>query len=141
MNLKRCVISCVVIFVVYQVLSYLIHEVILSASYKSLAHLWRPEADFESKSWIFFVTGAFWAVLFICIYSKGYEGKGVMEGVRYGLWIGLFISIPMAFNSYVVHPIPFSLAMQWFIYGTVQTMVCGGVLALVYKPAQAAPSE
>ncbi len=64
-----------------------------------------------------------------------------MEGVRYGLWIGLFISIPMAFNLYVVLPVPVSLALQWFIYGLLQTIICGTVLAMVYKPTKATISE
>ena len=64
-----------------------------------------------------------------------------MGGGRYGLWVGLFISIPMAFNLYVVLPVPGSLALQWFIYGLFQTIICGTVLAMVYKPTKAAISE
>lgn len=141
MNLKRFSIAAILVYVVYQILSFVIHEVILVATYQSLADVWRPEADMHSKQWIFFLTGAIWALFFTCIYTKGYEGKGVMEGVRYGLWIGLFISIPRAYEEYVVYSIPYSLALKWFIYGTLQAMICGAVLALSYKPEQAASSE
>jgi len=64
-----------------------------------------------------------------------------MEGVRYGLWIGLFTSVPMAFNLYSVLPVPVSLALQWFIYGTLQSILCGTMLAVAYKPTKATISE
>ncbi|MDA2930692.1 hypothetical protein MYX84_12235, partial [Acidobacteria bacterium AH-259-O06] len=137
MDIKRFIIAGVVVYVVYQILGFLIHEVILSGPYASLESLWRP----EEKTWIFWLTGLLWAALFTFIYTKGYEGKGVMEGVRYGLWIGLFVSVPMAFNSYAVLPVPASLALQWFIYGTLQTIICGVVVAVIYKPARAAAPE
>jgi len=34
--------------------------------------------------------------------------------------------------------IPYSLALQWFIYGMVEAIVMGIVVALVYKPAASA---
>ncbi len=135
--MKRFLIASVVVYVVYQILGFLIHNVILSGLYESLQNLWRS----DQRTWIIWLTGLIWAVLFTFFYTKGYEGKGVMEGVRYGLWIGLFISIPMAFNLYVVLPVPGSLALQWFIYGLLQTIICGTVLAIVYKPTKAAISE
>ena len=139
MNMKRLVIAAVVVYVVHQILNVLTHEFILADTYQSLANVWRPEAEWQSKSWIFFLTGAFWAFLFSFIYTKGYEGKGVMEGVRYGFWIGLLIFIPMAYESYVIYPIPYSLALQWFLYGLVHAMICGAALALVYKPLPTTP--
>lgn len=131
--MKRFLMASLVVYVVYQILGFLIHNVILSGLYESLQNLWRS----DQRSWIIGLTGLIWAVLFTFIYTKGFEGKGVMEGVRYGLWIGLFISIPMAFNLYVVLPVPVSLALQWFIYGLLQTIICGTVLAMVYKPTKA----
>ncbi|MDA2927836.1 hypothetical protein MYX78_11520 [Acidobacteria bacterium AH-259-G07] len=76
MDIKRFIIAGVVVYVVYQILGFLIHEVILSGPYASLESLWRP----EEKTWIFWLTGLLWAALFTFIYTKGYEGKGVMEG-------------------------------------------------------------
>ena len=88
--MKRFLMASIVVYVVYQILGFLIHNVILSGLYESLQNLWRS----DQRSWIIGLTGLIWAVLFTFIYTKGFEGKGVMEGVRYGLWIGLFISFP-----------------------------------------------
>lgn len=131
MNVKRFIAASLAVFVVGQVLGYVIHNVILRATYDSLKSLWRP--DMQSKMWIMWLTGLITSFLFTLIFAKGYEGKGIGEGVRFGVLIGLFTSIPMAYNSYVTLPIPYSLALQWFLYGTVATIILGVVAALVYK--------
>jgi hypothetical protein len=90
----------------------------------------------ESKMWIIGLVGFISAFLFTFLFTRGYEGKGIGEGLRFGLVIGLFTSIPMAYNSYATLPIPYSLAFQWFIYGTIATIILGAVVALIYRPAR-----
>lgn len=133
MNVKRFIAASLAVFVVGQALGFLIHNVILRATYDSLKSLWRP--DMQAKMWIMWLVGFITSFLFTYIFSKGYEGKGIGEGLRFGLVIGLFTSIPMAYDSYVTLPIPYSLALQWFLYGTVATIILGVVAAMIYRPA------
>ena len=133
MNAKRYVAASLAVFVVSSVLGYLIHEVLLRAAYEATKSVWRP--DMQSKMWIIWLVGFIHAFLFTLIFTKGYEGKGIGEGVRFGLLIGLFVSIPMAYNSYVTLPIPYYLALQWFLYGTAGNIILGVVAAAVYRPA------
>jgi hypothetical protein len=138
MNTKRFWLSCLAVYVVGQVLGFLIHRIWLGPTYLSLADLWRPEAEMQSKMWIMFVTAAVWTVGFCWIFVKGYENKGIAEGLRFGLVIGLFYSLPMAYDSYVIYPIPYSLALKWFLSGLVYTVICGLVVAAIYRPRVAA---
>ena len=64
MNRTRLIISAVVVFIVFQIMEYLVHEVMLKSTYVSLASIWRPEADFQSKFWIMILTSAIWCFLF-----------------------------------------------------------------------------
>lgn len=132
MNVKRYIAASLAVFVAGGALSFLVDNVILKSTYDSLKNLWRP--DLESKMWIMWVVGFIISFLFAFIFTKGYEGKGVMEGVRFGLLIGLFVSIPMAYGTYVMLAIPYSLALQWFVYGTVEYIIFGIVVALIYRP-------
>ena len=138
MNWKKLLICFVVVYVVIEILSYLIHAVWLGPTYQSLSEVWRPEAEMQAKQWIMFVTAAVWAFFFCYIFARGYEGKGLAEGVRYGVIIGLFYAIPQAYESYVIYPIPYYLALYWFLAGLVVSIICGIVVALIYKPADAA---
>jgi len=135
MDTKKYLIAGGVVFVVYEILSFLIHGVLLEGAYQATASVWRPEAEMHANFPIMLVTAFIISFLFVFIFAKGYEGKGIMEGVRYGLWIGLLMSIPMAFNSYATLPIPMSLAIKWLVYGVIQFIILGIVAAAIYKPS------
>lgn len=139
MNKSRWLLASVGVFVAYEILNFIIHSVILMGIYEETKAVWRP--DMMEKMWIMWITAAIFSLLFVLIFTKGYEGKGCMEGVRYGLLIGLFVSIPMAYNSYATIAIPYKLAFQWWVYGTIQCIICGVVAAWLYKPVITQTSE
>jgi len=134
---KRVWIGFVAVFITLQVLDGIVNFIILDPAYRSISHLLRPAG--EMKFWIIPVTGLFFSFFFTYIFSKGYEGRGLLEGVRYGLYIGLMFALPMAYASYAMMPIPYSLALQWFIYSTLEYMIAGIVLALIFRPKEQAP--
>jgi hypothetical protein len=121
----------VVVFVVIAVLEFIVNTLFLSSAYESTASLWRPMA--EMKTYLFYIVYAFIAFFFTLIFSKGYEGKGAVEGLRYGFYVGMLMAVPMAYGTYASMPIPYSLALQWFIYGLIEYIVAGVVLALVWR--------
>ena len=57
-----------------------------------------------------------------------------MTGVRFGFLIGLFFTIPMSYNWYVILPIPYHLALRWFLFGMGEIIIAGIIVALLYKP-------
>ncbi len=120
----------VAVLVAMEILMFLIHGMLLSSAYQATKELWRP--DMQSLMWIYHVLAIIGAFFLTLIFSKGYEGKGVMEGVRYGLYIGIWMSAGMAYGSFAMIKIPYSLALQWFIYGVIEYVVCGVILAMVY---------
>ncbi|MCK4322464.1 hypothetical protein KAX08_08130 [candidate division WOR-3 bacterium] len=132
MNGKRFILASIVVFVVYEITNWIVHSLILSGVYQRLQSLWRP--DMMDKMWIMYVTAFIFSFLFVYIFTKGYEGKGVAEGFRYGLYIGLLMNIAGIFNQYAIYPVPLSLTIQWFIYGMIQFIIIGIVTALIYRP-------
>jgi hypothetical protein len=87
----------------------------------------------QGNMWIIWVTGLVSSVLFVYIFIQGYEGKGVKEGLRYGFLVGVFVSLPAAYNLFAVLPIPNRMAMQWFLLGTISYMFMGAMAAIVYR--------
>ncbi len=134
MDKKNLVICGLAVFVVRQVLDYLIHGVILAGAYEATFDLWRPDAEMASLMPAMFAGGLFWSFVFAYIFSWARRGPGLMEGVRFGCIIGLFVTVPILGN-YVVMPIPGSLALSWFAFGMIQVVICGAVLSLVFRPS------
>ena len=104
---------------------------ILGSTYESIQGLFRT--DMADKMWVMYVTGIVFSLLFVYIFTKGYEGKGILEGVKYGLLIGLVVHFVGSFNQFVVYPVPYVLMWKWVIYGTIEVMAAGAVTALIYK--------
>lgn len=138
MNTKKWIIASVVIFVVDQILSYLFHGVFMSGVYEQTAHLWRPMEEMNRLMWMGWLNGLIWSFLFVYIFAKGYENKGIMEGVRFGLLIGVFFSLPMSLGTYMSMPITGGIAIAWFLYGVIEITILGILAAWLYKPATVA---
>jgi hypothetical protein len=134
MNVKRFVYASTLVFLLGQVLGYLIHGILLAPAYQATEKLWRPQAEVVSNMWIMWVTGLITSVLFTYIFVKGYEGKGVKEGLRFGFLIGVFMTLPAAYDTYAMMPIPYSMALGSFLYGTIGWMFMGALAATVYRP-------
>lgn len=134
MNVKKWVIASIVVFLVSQILEFIIHFLILGGAYEATSHIWRPEAEMNQLMWLMWLVGLIWSFLFVYIFAQGREGKGLMEGIRFGIIIGLFYMIPMSLGNYAAMPIPFSLALSWLIYGILELIILGILVALLYKP-------
>lgn len=134
MNTKKMVLASLAVFVVFEALDYFIHGVILSPVYAQLAYIWRP--DMMSKMWLMALATLVMSVMFVYIFIKGYENKGIAEGVRFGIVAGLFMNFIGMFGQYVMYPLPLELAVKWFVFGMLEFIAAGIVVAGIYKPAK-----
>jgi hypothetical protein len=137
MNWKKLLIAFGVVFVVGQVIMFIVHGMILDPTYKRLADIFRPRAEMDSLMWVGIVTSLIYSFFFVYIFARGYEGKGIGEGVRFGLIIGCFWTIPSVYGQYMVYSLPYSLILQWVLYDFVTIVIMGILAALIYKPLEA----
>jgi hypothetical protein len=133
---KKLWFGFVAVYLVLAILDWIVNTMLMASAYASTTELWRPEG--EIKMWVIFVCYAFFAFFFTFIFSKGYEGKGIWEGVRFGLYVSGLMAIPAAYISYAMMPLPYSLAFQWFIYTLVEYVAAGIVLAVIFGKKEAA---
>lgn len=129
---KKFWLAFIVVFIAMAILSFLTHGVILSPAYKSdaMKNIWR--IDMESKMWIYYLVYLFVSFFFVLIYSKWHKGKGISEGIQYGVYTGFLMSVPMAYSTYAMIPLPYSVAVQWFIYGFIQYIILGMLVSAIY---------
>ncbi len=134
MNTKQWLLASVAVVVVIGVLEFLIHGVLLADMYRQTASVWRPEADMQKMMWVFWVGMLVFAPFFVLIYAKGYEkGKpGLGQGFRYGLYVGIMLSVMNSFGWYVMLPIPLALAFYWFLAILLEFIVAGIAAGLIY---------
>lgn len=126
---KKVWLGFIVSFIVLEILSFIVNGVLLMKDYDALKNVYRP----EMKLYIIHLSNIFFSFFFAFIFSKGHEDKGPVEGLRYGLYIGLMVFLPAAYNQYAVFPLPYGLTVKWFVLSLISCMIAGLSLALVFK--------
>jgi len=131
---KKFWMAFIAVFITAEVLDFVLYSLVIGSAFSSLP-VWR--ADMRSLQWIYVVITLVGSFFFTFIFSKGYEGKGIAEGIRYGLYIGIWLSIGMAYGTYAMVNIPYGMTLEWFLLGVLTYIVMGIVASLVYgkKPA------
>jgi len=131
---RRIWIGFLAVFLATQTFEGLINFYVLDPIYSQWSYVWRPIA--EVKFWMLPFTGMFFSFFFTFIFSKGYEKRGLGEGIRYGFYVAMMVSLPHAYGTYALMQIPYSVALQWFIFGSLECVGAGMILAIVFKSGQ-----
>jgi hypothetical protein len=132
MNWKRFWLASLATYVFVQAMDFLVNAVFMKTDMESYKDLWRP--NMTSRLWVMYVIGALVAVLFTYIFIKGREGKGIPEGIRYGAMIWLFVHVPMSASMWVCFPISYRVILKGLIYGLLETIIAGILVAAIYRP-------
>jgi hypothetical protein len=128
---KRFLLSVVVVFVLWSVLDFVIHGVILGSSYQATAQLWRPFA--EMKLGLLRLVTLIIAAVFVAIYTLLINPKSVKTGTFYGLLMGLISGVSMGLGSYSFMPITIQIAAVWFLGSMVEMTLAGICIAIVFE--------
>jgi ABC-type multidrug transport system permease subunit len=137
MNNKTFWIGFVVVYVLWQALGFVIFETMLGEAHAEMTGVFRPENEINDMMWMMFVSSAIMLFMFCYIFTRGYEGKGIMEGVRYGVLIAFLMASPMVIEQHVIYPVPENVATMWLVGIFVSFIIVGAAFAAIYKPETA----
>ncbi len=136
MNVKQWFLAGVAAFAAVFVLDFIVHGNLLIGLYNETASVWRPQ-EAARKLMPLMTLGQFlFALALAWFYTKGYEpGKsGVGQGLRFGLYAGIFLVAEKSFVWYVVLPVPFILNLAWLGSAFVDCLAAGLLVGLIYRP-------
>jgi hypothetical protein len=122
---KKACLAVVAVFIGWAVVDFVIHGILLQASYVATADLWRPMG--EMKMWLTYLVTFLNGLLFVLIYALLVGTKSLGTGLLYGCLFGLTAGISMGYGTYAVQPVPYSMALSWFL-GTLFRGVLAGLI-------------
>lgn len=122
---KQISAAVVAVFLAWSLTDFLLHGVLLMPTYEATAHLCRPLA--EMNNWIIHLVTLIAAGGFVKIYALLCSPKSLGRGTFFGLLWGVVAGVSMGYGTYAVMPLPYSLALAWFL-GTTAQGVLGGLL-------------
>lgn len=133
MHYGRVVASAVVAWLAYLIVNPLMHDVVLADLYAQHAALFRPIDQRDLV--IGYAVSALGFLVFAFVFAKGYEGGvGAVEGLRFGVVVGLLLSCLSVTWTYVILPVSGTLAMAWAVGAVFEMGLYGVLVGLVYKP-------
>ena len=130
--LKRGIVACGATFLVWSVLDFVIHGVLLKDEYQATLHLWRGEEHVKLLL-LSFVTLVF-SICFVAIYGLLIKGRSVATGIKFGVLLGVASGVSMGFGSYSYMPIPLSLAWSWAVGTFFEIVVAGALVGAIMRP-------
>lgn len=128
--------AVVVVFLVFAILQFVAHAVLLSKIYMETSHLWKSDPVQKSRFYWHLISEFIFAFLFCFIYIKGFEpGKGfVGQGLRYSAYMGLIVYLPVALTHFAVLAAPGRMLALQGIYNFASVLISGIALGAIYKP-------
>lgn len=133
MKPRRLGLATFFVFVFIVGFDWLLHGVLLKGLYESTPQMWRTQA--QMPDYFPYLTGAqlLLAVILGLVFRQGYQGRGLSEGLRFGVLMGLLLA-PIHITWYAVQPISGRLASYWVAGGIVEMLAVGTLFALFCRP-------
>ncbi|MBI1302002.1 MAG: hypothetical protein GC137_10175 [Alphaproteobacteria bacterium] len=123
-DIKRWLIAGTLGFIFTFGYEYVVHGILLVDIYSTTPGLWRSEEDMAN--YIVFMTVVQFLTSFVLafIYAQNHEGKGLIEGIRFGAMFGILFALQSA-APYAWMPISLSLASLWALTGFTKLLALG----------------
>ncbi|MDR4498951.1 MAG: hypothetical protein MRK02_13690 [Candidatus Scalindua sp.] len=129
--MKKTAISIISVFILWSILDFVIHGIILTEAYKATAELWRPME--EMKIGLMRIVVLISSIVFVLIYALFFVDKNIKSGLKYGILFGIGAGISMGYGSYAVMPIPYSMAFTWFLGVLIEATLGGLITGLIIR--------
>lgn len=128
---KKVTISSVAVFIVWSLMDYVIHGIILNPIYLQTASLWRPME--EMIMWPIYLATAVTAVAFCAIYGWLVRPKSLPAGLALGILFGAASGVSMGVGTWAVMPIPEFMAMVWTLGLLIEFITAGLLVGALIK--------
>ena len=129
---KKLLISTLVVFLFMFFYEFGFHGFLLVEDYRQLPNIMRSDADAQALFHFLVLGLLLMAYVFCLVFERGYENKGLAEGARYGLLIGVLLSAP-SLIFFAVMQFPGDLVVKWIVGGLVELVLAGMILTTVYS--------
>lgn len=131
MNFLRFIRATLIVYVVYEVFGYYVHNELLCDCYAEISDLFRKDNKEIIK--YAYIADFIFTLIFVFIYSAFIKKHTIATGILYGSLIGLALTCGMV-NQYIVYPITKHLLVLWIIFTMFQMALCGLSLGVIYRP-------
>ena len=136
MNIQRYLMASVAVFVVFGIVFVGAATTVFADQFAAIAQSFGMS---DEPTWVSWLGRVLLTLVFCYIFIQGREGKGLAEGARYGLLIGLLM-LGVDLDWYGYKDIGLTNGIAGWVTGIVAYVAGGVTVAAIYKPEEAAPA-
>jgi hypothetical protein len=135
MNYGRLALAAIAAWVVDGVYGFVVYGKVLAGEFSRYPAVYRQPGNAEAYMPFLFAGTLFAMLVAAYIYAKGYEGgRGIQEGMRFGVLIGLFVLGYECLVNYAILNIGRRMAGSLALAALVEWTIVGIVIGGIYKP-------
>lgn len=129
--MKKMIYAIVAVFITFSIVGFIVHGLILAPAYQATASLWRPMA--EMKMGLIYFVYLLTAFVFVFIYSRFVGEKNTKNALLYGVLFGFGAGVSMGYGTFSSMPIPYFMALTWFLGNVVEYTIAGWLVGMIVK--------
>lgn len=134
MNKRHYIFGVVAVWAFICLAEILFHTIILQGIYRVILGVIRPEQYFGPYYPLLIIGHLLLSLLFCYIFIKGYENRGLWEGVRFGLIVGLALGVAPSLVQFTTNQFPGKFVIAWVVWYPLEMTVAGIIIAAIYRP-------
>ncbi|MFC1483188.1 hypothetical protein ACFL56_02895 [Candidatus Margulisiibacteriota bacterium] len=134
-NWGKYLLASIVAVVIIFISDFIVHSKLLMDLYAQNARLFLPMAIMKERQIYMYAGQILFGLFFVLLYTQGYSGKKptIVEGLRYGLYLGLLMAIPFSLMMYGYSKYPVELLKYWGLAEFVRILIMGGFTGAIYS--------
>lgn len=112
-------------------LGFIVHGVLLAPDYAALGEMFRGADDGRHHAHWLILAHVLTGYAMTWIYARGFPDSrpSATQGLRFGLAMALFSTVPGYLVYYAVQPLPGALVAKQVVLGTIATVLLGLLVA------------
>lgn len=135
---KKFWIAGIVASVLFFLLGFLVHGVLMTDDYMQIKSMFRPEKEAMSFMPLMILAHIIMGFAFAWIYSRGISSvPWWLQGLRFGIAAMLLVTVPWYMIYYAVQPWPTMTAVKMTIFDGISLIITALAVAFIYKPKTA----
>ena len=138
---KKFLISGIAASLIFFLLGFLVHGVLLSQDYMQLKSLFRPEAEAMGNMPYMILAHIVMGFAFAWIYAQGVSGASwIGQGLRFGIATALLVTVPWYLIYYSIQPWPGATVAKQLVLDSISMVITALAVAFINKDSSPASS-
>jgi hypothetical protein len=131
---KRFWIAGIVASLLFFILGFLVHGVLMTDDYMRIKSMFRPEDEAMGNMHWMIIAHIIMGFAFAWIYSRGVSNAPwLMQGLRFGIAAALLVTVPWYLIYYSIQPWPGMTAFKMTAFDSICLIITAVVVAYIYK--------